>query len=102
MTEDKNKKLQQLISDLKILLPIDIDLNEIKTKRLESPVTELLEYAVQYNIISSAADLLYVCRNCPDIEERLIKIFDDNQQKKIKEASYYSYRCGLNESNNRC
>lgn len=89
-------RLQSLIEDLKKAQKIskDIESLSITTIKLKSPTEEIIEYAINNNIITGSKDVLTICKEVgPDIAEIAANKLDKkDKERRQKEAYDEEYR----------
>ena len=93
-------KLQNLIEDLKKAEKIskDIESISITTVKLKSPLDQIIEYAINTNIISGSKDVLVIYKEVsPEIAD-MVAAKLDKKAKEVKEA----YDSWWQTTNNRC
>ncbi len=95
-------KLQSLIEDLKKAEKISKDIQSlsITTVKLKNPLDEIIEYAINTNIISGSKDVLEIYK---EVSQEVAELIADKMDKKAKEKrekeAYDSY---WQTTNNRC
>lgn len=78
------RNIEILKKDLKIAIEIENKINEIETKRIDSPVEELLNYAFQYGIIKTTIDVINLVKEFPALENEISQKYDEYMEKKAK------------------
>lgn len=80
--------LTPIIKDLNKAVEIREKLKDLSTKTSD-PVIEIIEYVLDYNIISSTSDILKVSRNIPeDIADLLSKKYDEKVNNSLNNFKY--------------
>lgn len=95
-------KLQSLIEDLKKAEKIGKDIQSISitTVKLKNPVEEIVEYAINTNIISGSKDVLKIYKEVsPEVADMVASKLD-KKTKEVKEKEEYD--SWWQPTNNRC
>ena len=95
-------KLQNLIEDLKKAEKIskDIESISITTVKLKSPLDEIIEYAINTNIISGSKDVLTIYKEVSPEVADMVAAKLDKKAKEVKEKE--TYDSWWQTTNNRC
>ena len=84
-------KLQSLIEDLKKAEKIGKDIQSISitTVKLKNPVEEIIEYAINTNIISGSKDVLTIYKEVSPEVADMVAAKLDKKAKEVKEKEAY-------------
>ena len=96
MTHSEN--LSVFMSDIKKVIKAQEFINLIKTTNLKSPLDELLEYGLDWHIVNSSYDVVKICHEIPELENKLTTLYDEKINEKIvKSNSNYNKYAGYYE-----
>lgn len=85
----ENNKLQILIQDLKTAKEIEDKIGKLQTLKMDSPIQQLIERAIDYRILKNTSDLFKLVKEFPNLEERIIHIYDNYLYKKNEAREKY-------------
>lgn len=92
-----SEDLVTFISDIKKTIKAQDYLIDVSTTKLSSPLDELLEYGFNWNIIKSSYDVLKICYEIPEIENKLTTLYDKKIEEKINKANSSNKYAGVYE-----